>query len=460
MRFVGRGCQRKPLVEEAGVTMKQKKAMSGLVIVAMALLSLACRFSLPAPTATPINLLEPVFATSTSVAATAASAVTDTPVPSTPTPRTGPAEACPTPGNANLVPSFSDATSLAQELTAYLNSGGSADALDGLIKDKGLGPMQGPATLSLDLNNDGWLDVAVAMADPTLERAQPPGPLFVFTCTGSGYQLVFSLGASPEHNAPELLDSQDLNGDHADDLLFGLPSCGASTCFVQIQVLTWLDGQAQVRLSGQSDDLPFPDIQVEAGADGSLPRIAVTGTAVGSVGAGPYRQRTRYWAWDESAQTFAVSGELERPAQYRNHVLNDAQQASAQGDYATAEQLYRRVIHDESLKGWVDPPTEWANLSAFAQFRLVVIYLQSGQSDRANQAYGQLQSDFPQGATGHSYAEMGATLWKTLQGGSDLGTACRAASGYASANSQTILDPLYFGYANPTYEPSDMCPTP
>jgi hypothetical protein len=427
-------------------------------IIALTLTALACRFSLPSPTPTPVDLLGPVFATSTSAAATAASVVTDTPVPPTATPRTGPAAACPTPGNSQLAPTLMDSTKVPQELTAYLNSGGTAEGLDGIIQDKGLAPMQGPSTISLDLNNDGWLDVAVALQDPQLQRVQPPGPLYVFNCTGSGYQLVFSLGAAPEHSAPELLAGKDLNGDHADDLLFGLPSCGASTCFVQIQVLTMIDGQAQVRLRGQSDDLPFPDISIDANGPGGLPRIAVTGTAVGSVGAGPYRQRTRYWAWDASAQTFAISGEVLQPAQYRIHVLNDAQQAAAQGDMSTAGQLYTRVIQDDSLKDWMDPETERSNLSAFAQFRLMVTYLQSGQQDNAQTAYDQLQSDFPKGKTGHGYAEMGAAFWQSVQAGSDLATACRAASSYASANSQTILDPLYFGYANPTYEPGDMCP--
>ncbi len=282
----------------------------------------------------------------------------------------------------------------------------------------------------------------------------------MFNCTGSGYQLVFSAGAAPEHSAPELLAAQDLNGDQADDLLYGLPSCGASTCFAQIQVLTWLDGQAQVRLRGQSDDLPYPDIRIEPGSQGGLPRIAVTGTAVGSVGAGPYRQRTRYWQWDPSAQTFTVSGEVEGPAQYRIHVLTDAQQASAQGDFTTAAQLYARVIHIDSLRDWMDPQTERANLSAFAQFRLVVVELKSGQTDPAQKAYDQLQSDYPQGAIGHSYAEMGASFWRALKSGSDIATACRDAGSYASAHSQSVLDPLYFGYANPTYGASDMCPGP
>ena len=55
---------------------------------------------------------------------------------------------------------------------------------------------------------------------------------------------------------------------------------------------------------------------------------------------------------------------------------------------------------------------------------------------------------------------MGAGFWRTYQSGSDIATACRDAASYASANSQTILEPLYFGYANPTYQASDICPGP
>ncbi len=207
----------------------------------------ACRFSLPAPTPTSVDLLGPVFATSTSLAATAASVPTDTPMSPTATLRTGPAQVCPTAANSPAAPSLTDPNRQIQELTAYLNDGGNGRGLDAAITDAGLAPLEGPSTLSLDLNNDGWLDLAVAVQDPGQDLVQPPGSLFVLTCQGSQYQLVFSLGPAPEHGTPQLLAGQDLNGDQLDDLLYGLPNCGASTCFLQIQVLAWQNGQVGTR---------------------------------------------------------------------------------------------------------------------------------------------------------------------------------------------------------------------
>jgi hypothetical protein len=441
-----------------GSGMRGRNKAGGAIIGAITLAMTACRFSLPAPTPTPVDLLGPVFATSTSLAATAASVPTSTPVTPTATPRTGPAQACATPANAPASPALSDPNRQPQELLTFLNGGGSAQDLEGLIAGAGLAPQQGPATLSLDLDDDGWLDLAVAIQDPSQESVQPPGSLFVFACQGDHYGLVYSLGPAPEHGTPQLLAGQDLNGDRQDDLVFGLPNCGASTCFLQIQILTMANGQLDQRLRGQSDDLPYPEVDIHPGPDSGTMQIAVTGTGIGSAGAGPYRQRTRSWSWDASSNTFVVTGEALLPAVFRIHVLNDAQQAAARGDFATARQLYQQVIQDDSLKDWLDPATERANLSAFSRFRMMVVDLQGGQPDQAQSDAARLQSDFPPGSLGHAYAELGDTFGRAYQTSGDVAGACRESASFAAAHSDTILQPLYFGYANPTYTSADICP--
>lgn len=439
----------------------KSKARLGLaVMVPLAALAAACRFSLPEPTATPENPFLPVFASATSIAATSESFVTDTPLPPTPTPRTGPPQACAVPDTSPATPDLSQPNTQAKTLNDYLNAGGSPDALTQFASDQHLLPMKGPVMLKLDLNGDGWLDLAYSLIDPTTSLVQPPGSLYVFLCQHTSYQLVYTSAPVPEHGAPELLAAQDLNGDHLDDLLFDFPNCGAHTCFAQIQVLTWYGGQAQVRLQGQSDDLPSPVIKVEpATSSGGLPRITVTGTGVNSVGAGPYRQRMRTWTWDSAAAAFTPSSEVELPAVYRIHVVYDAEQAAAQGDVADAAQLFKTVINDDQLKDWMDPATERPVLSAYAEFRLVVLYARAGQTDQAQSTFQSLQKDYPAGDLGSAYAQMGQTFWTAFQANGDVNTSCRAAQDFAAAHTDTILQALYFGYANKTYTPSDICPT-
>ncbi len=143
---------------------------------------------------------------------------------------------------------------------------------------------------------------------------------------------------------------------------------------------------------------------------------------------------------------------------FRIHVLNDAQLAAGRGDFGAARQLYQRVIQEDELQDWVDPEAERANLSAFARFRMIVIDLQSGQLDQAQPDFDRLQADFPPGSTGSAYAELGRTYWRSFQTSHDIAGACRDAGSFASARAETILQPLYFGYANPTYTAADMCP--
>lgn len=438
---------------------KSRRRLGLALLVPLAALAAACRFSLPEPTATPENPFLPVFASATSIAATSESFVTGTPMPPTPTPRTGPPQACAVPDAGPPTPDLTHPHTQARTLNNYLNAGGSPDALAQFASDQHLLPMNGPAMVKLDLNGDGWLDLAYSLIDPAASQIQPPGSLYVFLCQKSSYQLVYTSAPVPEHGAPELLAAQDLNGDHLDDLLFDFPNCGAHTCFAQIQVLTWYHGQAQVRLQGQSDDLPSPVIKVEpASAAGGLPRITVTGTGVNSVGAGPYRQRMRTWTWDSASGDFTPSGEVELPAVYRIHVVYDAEQAAAQGDVADAAQLFQTVIHSNQLKAWMDAATERPVLSAYAEFRLVVLYTRAGQIDQAQSAYEALQMDYPSGKLGSAYAQMGQTFWSLFQSNGNVNTACRAAQDFAAAHTDTILQPLYFGYANKTYTPSDICP--
>jgi hypothetical protein len=50
------------------------------------------------------------------------------------------------------------------------------------------------------------------------------------------------------------------------------------------------------------------------------------------------------------------------------------------------------------------------------------------------------------------------TLWDEYQATGDLAAACQAAQDYAQQHSQSVLDTLYYGYANKTYVASDICP--
>jgi hypothetical protein len=76
----------------------------------------------------------------------------------------------------------------------------------------------------------------------------------------------------------------------------------------------------------------------------------------------------------------------------------------------------------------------------------------------ARVAYGILQNSFPSGAPGHAYAELAASFWDASREGEDLAAGCIAAQAYAAAHQGDVLGPLHYGYANPAYTETDLCP--
>lgn len=334
-------------------------------------------------------------------------------------------------------------------ILAYLNAGGTVSALSDRLHATGLAGRPQDSKRLLDLNEDGWQDVALALSGPP---ATAGGPVILLLCEGDHYVLGAPLAQGESGTVPILHAGTDLTGDTAADVLVGWRVCGAHTCQERLEVLSVSDTRVIRHGLDPSSDLPFPEIAILT--DGS---VAATATGVGSVGAGPFRRLTRTWAWDSASQAFRlISKELE-PPRYRIHVLLDADAAARQGDLETALDLYHRVVLDDSLVDWIDPSTERANLTGYAMFRVILTYVQMNDEGDAQKAYGILQNQFPSGAVGRAYASMAQAFWDSHVETDGQARGCQAAIDFAASHADEILAPLYFGYANPVYTAADMC---
>jgi len=418
---------------------------------------------LPAAAPTPVSPSTP----------TAGEAGVTPPAPS-PTPvstavptRSAPAE-CPVPSGTPIPPDLADPASTAQAILGFLNGGGSPSALPDLLRValRAAGP-EDPAVL-IDLNGDAWLDVAVATSDlvnPQGSRRAPSallraatlqagrrGSIFVFYCQDEGYILGEPTLSDPDR-VPVLHGVADLTGDQVDDLLVGWRTCGAHSCFEDFSALSAAGTQIQVHRLEPSADLPYPEVDLPATG-----RVSIIGTGIASVGAGPFRRLTRTWAWDAPLQSLVLASEVLEPPRYRIHVLLDAETASRRGEWTTALDLYHRVVLDDALLDWVDPVAERAHLTGYSMFRVVVTYVQMGDQGDAQVAYGILQNQYFAGSVGRAYADLAQAFWETFSANGDLARSCLAARAFAAAHTTEVLDPLYFGYANPAYTPEDVCP--
>lgn len=371
---------------------------------------------------------------------------------------------CPIPPGTPAAPDLTDPALRVGAVLDYLNAGGSPDSISGFLQAAGRAPNAGQPVLSLDINGDTWLDLAVAYVDPYAPLAsahrplrpilQPPsrGSVAIYLCQGTRYVPVDPVLEAPDAS-PLLHLAGDLSGDGVTDLVVGWESCGAHTCYQELDaVMAAGIGLALARLD-PTLDLPYPEVQLLP--DG---RLTITGTGIASAGAGPFRQVTRAWAWDAAQQTFSVASETLEAPRYRIHALLDGEAAARGGDWDRALDLYHRVVREEALLDWADPVSERANLTGYSMYRTVVAYASKDDQGDAKVAYGILQNQYLDGSTGKAYAELATAFWDAYGPADDVELGCRAARAFAEAHAAEILDPLYFGYANPAFAPADICP--
>jgi len=422
--------------------------------VAFALLilaALACEAPAaePSPTAfVPTETTATVEATPTETIATAEATPTEL------APVASPA-ACPAPASPTLVQpaNFADYPTAIQQ---YLSAGGDLATLESTLASWNALPEDTGQAAAGDLTGDGNAEIVVALRDINAETVFPPGDLLVFGCQSGAYTLLHQEGYESHGTMIQLLQLIDANLDGRQDIAYIRSSCGAHTCYDGLEILGW-NGAIFASLMGGALDMPYPTYTVTPG------RIEAQSGGIGSVGAEPQRGYTEIWEWNGSVLT--VTQQIWAPPVYRYHALIDGDRALLSDDYATASAAYERVISDDALQEWgavsgmVDPAEERAQLTAFARWRLLLTHLRAGDTASAQSEYNRLQADYPAGATGHAVAALAEIFWTAYQAEGHIADGC--AELIAAARVDTSVQDFFnanYGYANPQWEPADLCP--
>jgi hypothetical protein len=383
---------------------------------------------------------------------------TPSPILSTPivsqTPAIQISRPCPIPAGTPNQIQISNYETLPSNIVQFLNSGGTLDTLLLALEDAGMIRKDPPGWVEKDFTGDGFYDIAMSLIDPEAEFVLPPGMLLLDQCQGDHYDLVFQSAETTDWGAPEILSSEDLTGDQISDLLIGRQSCGAHTCFTQLEAFVWNGTTLENRMQGTSEDMPSPGIEV----DPPSMQFTITAEGIGSVGAGPFRRFLRQWTWDGEEEAFLPSPDTYLPSNFRIHVLQDADQADENGDYGKAIELYTKVIEDDELQDYIDPAVERLQLAAYASFRLMLTYLLVNDVAAGEGIHSSMMMDYPSDSPASDFVQLADTFWREYQSSGDIGSACLAAQSFADSHQETILDALYYGYANPTYTPIDICP--
>lgn len=378
-------------------------------------------------------------------------------------------------------------------MRAYLDAGGSADGLQGALGELTLTDGDGAIwqaraqVVVVDVTGNTTLDVVVGLTFLG-EDGFADGGLFVFRCRDGRYEggavTPLSGQVHPEGGpGPGIRVIQDLNASGVLDIVFSyIEVVGTHGNFTRLfRVVEW-DGSEFVDLV-QSDAYP-PDaapvlngdgVVLDTNGDRALELVLTNGIGHGYEDGGPQRARNDVWAWNGQAFTLSRS-EYELPA-YRFQAVQDGDDAAQAGDYARALASYKQAISDEGLLGWsqgqlwpdsaygmsptpTPDPDEGPRLTAYATYRMMLLYVLQGNLAEARVAYGTLEQ-LPQDAAGRPYADLAVTFWEEYSASGDAAAACARAADFAEAHADDILALLgtgFYGHQNRNYEGDEICP--
>ena len=360
--------------------------------------------------------------------------------PATPVPAPNPAEAG-SPRDLNLA-------EMAGWLERHLNAGqgSAAPRLQALLRYWGLLPEAQPGGTALpvlppaaaDLDGDGQAEVVLAL-NHGAERHL--GALYVAYYDGSRYRVNISLPPDLPGLAVHAL--ADLTGDGRSEIVWSSADHGAHTGYIDLFVSTWMPGQIGTLPGAVHMNTPT-QLRLEGR------EIALTGGLIGSAGAGAAQR-----PWTDRYRI--VDGTLTRvdrqyeASDYAYHRLIDGivavdsgRPADAVAAYGDALDPQRQVLLPVALE-----PDQVAGLAeavrAFARFRLGLLLTQQGRSTQARAVLA--AADGPH-----------AGLSEALRQAGDPDRGCQAARAWAETN-PGFLAALNsaFGYANPRWQPADLC---
>jgi len=370
-----------------------------------------------------------------------------------------------------------------EEMLAYLNAYGVRPvlpALEAQLARKG----DQWAYLYQDLTGDGISELMLY-----LESSFMYHPMLIVGCQGGQYVVLYEQADFDGYLSSYVwFEIQDLNRDGLLDIPVwtGAASQGGHS----YDILTW-DG-ARFSSMLKQDEQTSSDFFVHAtgyitledrDADFVKEILIITGIPVWSIyyDGLPWRSQTILYKWDGAVYRHQRLDP--DPPEYRFQAVQDGDYYTALGEYPHAQELYQQAIFDPDLEWWsptrrtylqeawlaggsptmpepsIDP-AEYANLAAYARFRLLLLHLLRGWEDEAAVVYTELQTRYPAGQPGEGFAQAAAIFWQNYQSDSSIGPACTQVQDYIRQHTDLLfyLGSDHHGWGAPIYDIWSVCP--
>jgi tetratricopeptide (TPR) repeat protein len=338
-----------------------------------------------------------------------------------------------------------------------------------------LGEQSSRVILYQDLTNDGAPEIVISF-----------GGLFILGCEDGKYQALLAVANDPTFD-PAIAEIQDLNLNGIPELLM-LMNIGTQGVR-EYQMYEWGNGKFNSLFSLEPDprdnrrndtvtvlfdgEYSFPDTN----QDGLMEFFLYDGYPLLAEfeASAPWRRMTKTFEWN--GETFMLSKQVFDPPQYRFQAVEDADYATLAGEYERAIELYRQVTEDDQLEWWsaergaylyqemyakwagleltatppAPDPNEYLSLTAYAQFRIMILHYLQGNELEAQSTYLSLLTDYPNGEVGAIYAQMAREFRRNFHITQSVGNACVEALAVAIEHRDEVTRYLLDNYKNDGY---------
>ena len=198
---------------------------------------------------------------------------------------------------------------------------------------------------------------------------------------------------------------------------------------------------------------------------------------------GPYQPLMQVYTWN--GEGFVMDNLQIGPPEYRFQAVFNGDLYTLLHEFERAEASYRQAIDDPNLLWWTDESeayigaqldsvlgdfptptmsapddTEYPNLAAYAQYRIVLLHLLQGQLQEAEEAYEAMLTAYPVGEEGHIFVQLAERLLGEYRASGDVRAACGEVVEFAAMHEDEVLQYVggYHGWQALEYEVEDVCP--
>ena len=379
-----------------------------------------------------------------------------------------------------------------QSIEDFLNAGGSPEQLKAFF-----------TTTIQDLTNDGLPDVLLYSDAGNLVRDPS---IYVFTCVNGKYQEKLGIDSPTKRFGIGtfqigVMAIKDNNKNGVPEIFIKDIGCFSFRCGA-LYVAEW-DGNEFKGLIKQkslygNDTVDFSEMGEPSDQylkdmdnDGMAELVWTGGVTPDWNGDHwafyPQRLETHILKWDGKNYT-AQPVEYSAP-EYRFQAVQDGDGFALEGKYEQALTSYQLAIKSEGLGWWTearkdsiiaphgfgpcakaDPPcpapvpnpNERPVLSAYAAYRIMLVYLLTGKPNEAKNAYQSLLATYSSTGSSYPLTEMATAFWNEYQSSQNMGNACAKAVAYISGRNDIlqIISGAQSGLQNVNYvkNPDATCP--